>query len=393
MTRRARDLRLAALECARGVFGDAELAGTTVLRDRPGWFVARLTLVTAGGPRSVIVKTARPRERAALEALTEADVPAVPRLLAVCEDPALVLMQDAGNGPSVADRLLGADRDEAMAAVLRWAAAIGRIQAATLGLGGRFGVRLAELGATGASGEFPPAMRNRFGADRAVAWKVAVSRPGSEEVITDAADGLRHGLAPLGVTVGPEVTAALRAIADRLRVDPAGLRGPGALTPCDGCPDNNVETAGGLLLIDLEAADFRHVAWDAAYLTVPWPTCWCSWRLPGAAASAALDRWRAELEPALAPGVAARLGAAVADATVAWALITVAWFLGAARRNRALGPGGALRPGPRELIQHRLGVAAQADPDGVLGALAGQALAATRTAWGDRPLLPGRVWR
>lgn len=26
--------------------------------------------------------------------------------------------------------------------------------------------------------------------------------------------------------------------------------------------------------------DLLQVAWDLAYLTVPWPTCWCSWQLP-----------------------------------------------------------------------------------------------------------------
>jgi hypothetical protein len=74
--------------------------------------------------------------------------------------------------------------------------------------------------------EAPDVYRNRFGRERAVGWKVAASRPASDEVILDTIDGLRDGLALLGVTV----------------------------------------------------------AWDAAYLTVPWPTCWCSWRLSDASA-------------------------------------------------------------------------------------------------------------
>ena len=36
----------------------------------------------------------------------------------------------------------------------------------------------------------------------------------------------------------------------------------------------------------------RHPAWDAAYLAVPWPTCWCSWRIPEASAERALDAYR-----------------------------------------------------------------------------------------------------
>jgi len=61
-------------------------------------------------------------------------------------------------------------------------------------------------------------------------------------VIADAFGGLRDGRAPLGVTAGPDALAELRAIAGRLRADSAGLHGPGALTPGDTCPDNNVET-------------------------------------------------------------------------------------------------------------------------------------------------------
>ena len=53
-----------------------------------------------------------------------------------------------------------------------------------------------------------------------------------------------------------------------------------ALTPGDTCPDNNVLTEAGVVLFDFEAAAIRHLAWDAAYLRVPWPSCWCAWRLP-----------------------------------------------------------------------------------------------------------------
>ena len=54
-----------------------------------------------------------------------------------------------------------------------------------------------------------------------------------------------------------------------------------ALSPADACPDNNLLTDRRLRLIDFEWSEVRHPAWDAAYLAVPWPTCWCSWRIPG----------------------------------------------------------------------------------------------------------------
>jgi hypothetical protein len=104
-----------------------------------------LALSTDAGDRSVIAKTARARERAALEVLTSANVPLVPRLLAACDDPALVLMEDAGSGLPVAHRLLGDDPDEAAAAVRRWTGVLARMQAASPGLGAAFHRRLAEL--------------------------------------------------------------------------------------------------------------------------------------------------------------------------------------------------------------------------------------------------------
>jgi hypothetical protein len=398
----------AALDCARTAFGEVRVVATTKLRDRRDWWVKRLELVTDVGVRSVIAKAARPRERAALEVLTAANVPAVPRLLAISESTPVVLMEDLGTGPSVADRLLGDDPDEAAAAVVRWAEAVARLQGVTLRLGPAFFDRLAASAdvapATGSGvggGARSSAGRSKFGLRRRelqrARWKEAVTGPASDRAITGTVDGLRDGLRPLGVDVGDDVGAAvraeLRAIADRLRADPAGGHGPGALTPCDTCPDNNVETPERLVLIDYEGADFRHVAWDAAYLTVPWPTCWCSWRMPEAVREAALIRWRATIEPALAPAVAGALDEAIRDATVAWALITAALFFGAAHRDRPLGHGGELRPRPRELVQHRLGVAAANDPDGVLGRLAAAALDATRAAWGDRPLLLAQAWR
>jgi hypothetical protein len=384
------NLAEAVAACAQTVFGDVRIAGTQLLRGQPGLLVARLSLQTDAGPQSVIAKLARPRERAALEVLASSGVAAVPRLLAACDDPPLVLMADAGDGASVSSHLMGSDPDAAAGAVSRWAAALAQVQVAGLQLGAAFRQRLQAL-STGQETDDPDpdGARNPFTRDRAVGWKVAVTRPASDEVIIETIRGLRDGLTPLGVRVGPEEAAALRALAARL--SPGS--GQGALVPGDGCPDNNVDAPGGLVLVDLESADVRHVAWDASYLTVPWPTCWCSWRMPAGVQAAALARWREVLAPRLAPRVAATLDAAISDATIAWALITAAWFLGSAHRGEPLGRGGAMRPGPRELIQHRLGVAAAAAPGTELGRLAARAHDATRSAWGERPLLLAPAWR
>jgi hypothetical protein len=99
------------------------------------------------------------------------------------------------------------------------------------------------------------------------------------------------------------------------------------------------------------------------------------------------------IESAVSANVAATLDRAVRDATVGWAMITTAWFLGNAYRDQPLGPGGSRRPGPRELIQHRLGVAARQAPGSVLGSLAAKALDATCAAWGELVLPPAPAWR
>src|SRR3546814_2832674 len=64
------------------------------------------------------------------------------------------------------------------------------------------------------------------------------------------------------------------------------------VTPGDTCPDNNLLLDGVAHLMDFEFAEVRHPAWDAAYLTVPWPTCWCAWQVPQRRAEAALTTYR-----------------------------------------------------------------------------------------------------
>ena len=49
------------------------------------------------------------------------------------------------------------------------------------------------------------------------------------------------------------------------------------------------------------APQWRHVAWDLAYLRVPWPTCWCSWRLPDCRRRCSRSR---RTGPKPAPGLA-----------------------------------------------------------------------------------------
>jgi hypothetical protein len=308
------------------------------------------------GPRNV-------REQAALQVLAELGVEDVPRLLGT--DNGAILMEDVGAGASLADRLLGSDQEAAAAAVNRWATAIGSLQAATLTAGQRFGDVLTTL----APADPPP---------------LDSTGPHAR----DATRILAEMLPRLGVpTDGLDELVTVADLGD----------GPRALTPGDACPDNNLERDGRQILIDFEWSEYRHVAWDAAYLTVPWPTCWCSWRLPASVSAEAIATWRSVLTPALSPEQVAGLDAAIERATVAWALITTASQL-----ERALDPDHGKanhpdRPMPdrRAVVQHRLGLAAKSAGAATsgLGRLATATLAATQERWGVLELPLGPAWR
>ena len=226
-----------------------------------------------GREQPVVLKAAGPagtsgvREEAALAMIAAHGVPGVVPLLARSADPPLLVIADLGRGPTLADRLLGDDPVAAKTALVDWASTLGGLQAATAGLRGAFEAGLGELSPLGA----PPADT-------------------SEETIKEAARTLADELPRLGVVPSGAALDELRGVAAQLDVSADGA--PGGLAPGDTCPDNAVETADGTVLLDLEWAEYRHVAWEAAYLTVPFPSCWCSWRLPEEVALRALAAWR-----------------------------------------------------------------------------------------------------
>jgi hypothetical protein len=61
--------------------------------------------------------------------------------------------------------------------------------------------------------------------------------------------------------------------------DGPGLR-PDAFTPADCCPDNHHLRDERVIFFDCEGATMRHALLDAAYFVAPFPTCWCTSRLP-----------------------------------------------------------------------------------------------------------------
>ncbi len=278
-----------------------------------------------------------------------------PRLLATAEDPPLVVMEDLGSATSVADHLLGGDLAAADHALLAWAVALGRLHAATHA--DRAAIATAFAEAEGAIDE-EPADRFHAGVRGSLDQATADWSASAEELGLD----------------GPPDVGALA----------AGLTEPGhhALSPADACPDNNLLLPDGCRLIDFEWSEVRHPAWDAAYLAVPWPTCWCSWRIPEASAARALDAYRERAAEGIAYVATDAFEVDVATAAACWALVSVSWSLSTALREEQV-PHPAT-PGTRPRMQHRLRLVAESGTSAA--DFAGQVLEHTRERWGSLAL-------
>jgi hypothetical protein len=295
------------------------------------------------------------RESAALSVLP-AEVRA-PRLIAAGADPPTVVMSDVGTGASVADALLGPDPVAAADAVAQWATSIGVLHRAT----------------TGSREAFRDALDARAGG-----LPVADSTMSAD--LHDAAAIIARQCAGLGVDVPAGAFEELRAMGTRL-CD----AGDAALTPADACPDNNVRTDDGLVLIDFEGAQWRHVAWDVAYLVVPWPSCWCSWRIPADVVERAIDAYRAAF--ALPDVDAAGFRRDVETAATGWAFVSAAWLLPRALPDdqAPVKPGRPV-PNPRAVLLHRLDQARRSADGPALAEFAARLHHTLSARWGDTAL-------
>lgn len=240
----------AAVALSEAVGAEVRLGPPQDLGGSPRSLVVRVPVVAGVGlPPSVVVKAhldegvwvTSVREAAALDVLTAAEHSGTPRLLAVAADPPLVVLEDLGDAHGdLAASLLGTDAASAGHALSRWAAGLGRLHAATAGkhstLLDAFTRHAARLGRPA-----PPLDDMRQG-------------------LETAADALAELLPRLGVDVPGDVLDDVRRLPDLLSDEPS-LH---ALTPGDVCPDNNVLGADRVVLLDLEGAAYRHLAWDAA---------------------------------------------------------------------------------------------------------------------------------
>lgn len=364
-------LAVAAL-ALRAELGEVRLEQLAALGGSDRSNVSRATLHggRSGGATSVVVKAYQgrdametwSREVAALEVVR--GTAAVPRLLAAAPDPPLAVLEDLGDGDSVAAALLGSDAQAATSAVMAWAGAVADLHVATLG----------------AHQRFRDALATRAPAQPAHSVPVMLAR---------AAKMLAEHAQLLDLAVSRDQLDALQALSERLPdADHA------ALSPGDTCPDNNLWRGEQLHLLDFEWAEHRHVAWDVAYLLVPWPSCWCSWRLPAEVAAGALRRYRERMGPHLPYVTTADFDADLRMAELGWTLVSTAWFLGRAITGDPPPPPPAPpAPARRALILHRLRRSRSLDAPTELSRLVADLEECLRRRWGSHDLAFAPAWR
>lgn len=279
---------------------------------------------------TVIVKSYRPgregregfsAEAAGLEFTTGTGIG--PDLLATDPERLLIVMSDLGAAPSLADALLGSDPEAAGKQLLEWARACGVLAVGTAGRAGEFGRLLAgHLGSAPASGHW---LQRRL-------WQVP--------------DLLRE----LAIEPPRELTGDLAGVAELLSVTEFQVFSPGDL-----CPDNNLLTGDGIRFMDFESAEFHSVFLDAAYLTMPFSTCWCVCRLPADLALAALAAYRAAVSsifPPLADDTVWRPGLRLAQA--AWTLHAMTYLLDRSMlADGSMNPEASQAPTARQLLRYR----------------------------------------
>jgi hypothetical protein len=178
-----------------------------------------------------------------------------PAVVAAVASGDMVIMEDVGSGPSLADALLGCDADDAVSALDEFVQAVAGLHRATSGT--------ADSGPLAADH-----LRALF--DLALDTlkrrpPVDVPRPGQQ--------------------AREELYDLFRLLC---RPGPASVLSFG-----DMCPNNNVRATGGMRLIDVEGTGHVHPALDLAYLTMPFPSCWCSFDLPSEIRAAVVARYRA----------------------------------------------------------------------------------------------------
>jgi hypothetical protein len=290
--------------------------------------VLRVAVESAGpAPRSVVLKAHRREASASFldEAAGLAFSDAGPKLLAVDTERSVLVLEDLGTPPSLADLLLGDDPERAAAAATAWATAFGRLCASSAGRQQEFAN-----------------LRQQFGGEPA--------NPHDETWLPRALRQLPARFRELGVELPQGLDAELVTLL--VEIEPGDFA---VFSPGDVCPDNNLLTPDGLRFLDFESAGFHSVFLDAAYTRLPFATCWCVFTPPPGLTAVMEAAFRSEVVrafPALADDAVWERG--VRHACVVWVLTMTLWLLPGALDDAAeLSAAGGRAPRRRPYLAHR----------------------------------------
>ncbi|PPK63936.1 hypothetical protein V5P93_001854 [Actinokineospora auranticolor] len=288
-----------------------------------------------------------------------------PELFAHDRGTSLLVLEDLGRAPTLAEKLHGDDARVAEGALLSWARSLGRLHASTAGREADFDALLRRLS--------PPKSKDPLTVDGPIAVEALPLLLRTE----------------YGVATSDAALDAARATLALL--DTARHR---AFSPSDSCPDNNLITNRGVRFLDFEGGCVRNILFDAAYLTVPFPSCWCAYSLPPGMTDAMLAAWRAEIRvmwPDLDDDEV--LLPRLLDAQVFWVWLTT-WQYLTVPDVEQLGSGGAVaRPHQADVLVARwagLAAAARRAKSAAVAEHAESVVTALTRRFGERslPLYP-----
>jgi len=203
----------------------------------------------------------------------------------------LLIMEDIGQGVRLDQVLLGDDPVIAEKALIDFAALHGRMHALSIGKQSEFA-----------------RIRDALGP-------------------SDLADGyyhydwfgptLQHTAETAGIPIG-------RSVESELELLKKSLLNPGpflAFTQGDSCPDNCLWVNSSMRLLDFEGGMFSHALKEGVYGRVPFPTCWCVYRMPQHVPLRMEEAYRAELVKGCPEAADDRLfSQAVVEACAFWML-------------------------------------------------------------------------
>lgn len=186
-----------------------------------------------------------------------------------------MVLEDLGDGPSLATLLLGDDPTAAAEGARRSAASLGALHAASIGAAQAF-----------------TALRRQPDPGYDPRPQRLLLRGRAADTLIAGLPGLlvEHDLPELRSAASAELAGVVDTLAE-----------PGqflVLSNGDPCPDNERVGPAGSRFFDFEVAGYRHALADAAHYRLPFPNCWCWRRLPAEVAGAMETAYRTALATA-----------------------------------------------------------------------------------------------